>query len=255
MHSINKKTFIFYLFLCLLLISKLIAIINATYIMDGIEKQSLFTAASIAHGVPPLPSFFQADEPRCGGGPFLLSTLAVPFIVLLGKSYFSLRLASLVILVIIYITTFKFCEKYFGVAAAVCASLLLIITPATITQYSIVAYGRHYHLNLFFMLSLYLFAKIKESGQTRYYVLLSLMCGLGVYFYPAFLVTAFCMGLMLLSESNIKKPSSFFQYSLIIIGIIIGGHFLSSGMPWYRNIYTVVFHNGAKDVALSGTLF
>lgn len=242
----DKGRFLFYFFLIFLVVSRVIKIINTHFIIDTAEKYNLFISSHLADGVAPLPSLFQTSAPYAGGGSLLFNIIAVPFIWLFGKSYFSLRLASIVILAITYFFIYKFCRKHFDSRVAVFASLLFIFTQELVTLFSVAGEGRHFHLNLFFILSLYLFAKIKENNKVIYYLLFGMAVGLAIYFYPAFLVTLLVFGLfLLLAAIDIRQPSLIYRYLIIVGCVIIAGMFLRHGSSWYSNLYIVMI---AKEI-------
>ncbi len=250
----NRAKFLFYFLLVILVASRVIKIINTPYFIDTAAKYNLFISTHIANGIFPSPFLFQINTPYAGGGHFLYSITAVPFILLFGKSYFSLRLASIIFLILTYLLLYKFCNKYFDSKIAIFASFLFVITPGMLTAHSGAGEGRHFHLNLFFILSLYLFSKIKEKKRILNYLLFGITCGLGVYFYPAFLVTFFVFGLFLLLDIDIKSPSFIYKYAIVIICVIIAGNFLEFGSPWYRNFYNVATLP-RKNIIISGNIF
>ncbi|MCX5701438.1 MAG: glycosyltransferase family 39 protein [Candidatus Omnitrophica bacterium] len=249
----NKQSFLFYLFFFILLLSRIIQIVNTPWIIHGAEKEILFISSSMADGNLFSRLFFQENNPHCGGGRFIYSSIAVPFIWVFGKSAFSVRLASIIFLILIYSLTYKFCYKYFGLKAAIFSSLLFIVAPEFTTTNSIIAEGRYFHLNLFFVLSLYFFSKIKETKKTLDYLLFGLACGLGIYFYPAFLVTFFVFGLFLLLDIDLNEPSFIYKYFMVIICIIIAGSFLTFNYPWYDNFYRIITI-APKNIHPSGSI-
>lgn len=251
----NRQKLIFYSLLIILIVTRIIHVINSTYILDGIERQNLSVSSNIASGIAPSLWIFQENVPHAGGGHLIYNLIAVPFIWFFGSSFFSLRLASVLLVSLTYILIYKFCNKYFGLKTAIFSSLLFIIAPESITTYSITGDGRHFHLNLFFILSLYLFSKIKETEKTFYYLLFGLVCGLGAYFYPAFLITIFVFGLFLLWDIDLSKPSLFYKYLIAIIWIIIAGNFLCFGSLWYNTFYGFIIGHAPKNIIPSGNIF
>ncbi|MCX5696746.1 MAG: glycosyltransferase family 39 protein [Candidatus Omnitrophica bacterium] len=245
----NKARAFFWLCLVLLVLIKIAVIINFFGFVDISAKYNLFISTNIARGLAPNPLIFQQSLPYAGGGHFVFSLVAVPFVWLLGPSYFSLRLASLVFLIATYIMLFMLCKRYFGLRTAIFASLMFIITPGLLSLFSVEGEGRHFHLNLLFLFCLALFAKIHESRRPLYYTLFGLACGLGVYFYPAFLISVFVFFLFLLIDADLSRPDFIFHFALTTVGIVLFAELIEFGVPWYRTVYAVIFDNPVKNIS------
>ncbi|MFH1318877.1 MAG: glycosyltransferase family 39 protein [Candidatus Omnitrophota bacterium] len=223
-------------------------------VLNEAEPGTLFISSSIVNGVMPYLSFFHPNLSFEGGGHFIYALISAPFMLFFGKSYFSLRLASLPFLALIYFLMYKFCNRYFNLRTAVFASLLLVFASEFSSRYSIVGDGRYFHLNLFFICSLYLFSKIREKKDILYYFLFGLICALGVYFYPAFLVSVIVFLLFLFWDIDRRNPYSIYGFFIIILWLIVAGNFLILGTPWNQAFYNAILWS-PKTILPSGDIF
>jgi hypothetical protein len=249
----NRQKLLFYFFLIILVLARIAKIINYKELIRFDETQNLFISSTMADGITFNPLYF-LDYVSWGGiGHFIYSLVAVPFLLAFGKSYFSLRLASLIFIVLTCALTYKFCNKYFGLRTAVISSLLFLLSPDSITVSSIDGTFRHFHINLFFILSLYFFSRIIETKKTSNFILFSLVSGLGVLFYPGFLAFLPAYGLFLLFDLDIRKPSSIYKYIITGVGVIVIANLLTFlNVPGYNRIFMP--GDSPKAMYLSGNI-
>ncbi len=98
------------------------------------------------------------------GGTLVVGVLAVPFFLLFGQTYISLKLVGLLFALGTFIVWFIFLDKFFSRRAAIIASLLFIFCPPFHTKMSLIAWGAHPEANLFTALSLFIFYRIFFRG-------------------------------------------------------------------------------------------
>jgi hypothetical protein len=150
-------------------------------------------------------SLFDYQSEEWEGNSVFYGLLAVPFFLLFGQTYISLKLMALIFSLGILILLYLFLDKFFNERTAVLASLLLIFSPPIYTKESLAAAGGHYATNLFTFLILLIFysmlikqaqlniylSKSEEKRQDLYFILLGLASGFGLWFSYAFLLTLF----------------------------------------------------------------
>lgn len=237
-NKVNKEKLLFYIFLAFLVLTRIKAIINTMGIIQEAEPTNIFISSCIAKGLMFSRIIFQPNMGHVGGGHLIYNIISAPLMIIFGTSYFSLRLASIIFLVLIYSLTYKFCNKYFGLKTVIFTSLLFIFANSRLTKASIIGDGRHFDYNLFFILSLYFLTKIKERETAVSYLIFGLICGIGVYFEPAFLATVFIFWLFFFWEIYISSPTAILKYLFIITPVTIAVNFLFFGLPW-NNLYFI----------------
>jgi len=233
---VKTEKILFYSLLFILIVNRLIASADDSFYRSD---HTFFNAIWMARGVPPLLSFFQENSMIGGIGVLFYSFLSIPFIWLCGESYFSLKLTSIGIQVLMYITMWKFCVQYLNARIAIFASLLFVFIPGLITEYTVQAYGRHFELNLFFIVGLFLLCKSIEKKEVWYYLLVGLLCGGGVYFFPGFLFTASVIGLFLWATVKYKWTIIGYAHIWFIACIMIAIENLKHTVTWFEWRYMV----------------
>ena len=93
------------------------------------------------------------------GGSLVEGILAVPFFLILGQTYFSLKLVTFLISVLIFSLWYYFLNNFFGKTEAVLASILITLSPPAYTKISLTSWGNHFESNLFAIVIIILFYK------------------------------------------------------------------------------------------------
>ncbi len=204
-----KYRIVFYFLLFLLILSRLMLLFNIKSIIDTWEIPNLFIAATVIKYHMFSPAFFHVASPYAGGGDYVYSILSVPFVWLFGRNYFSIRILAIVLNSIELLLIYYIFIKYFNFYSAIVVSLLFIFPSEFISHYAAVGMGRHFHLNLFFLLSLLSFIRFKEKKSFKWAAFFGLSIGSGIYFYPAFVVTLPVFLIFFLAEFEWKKLSDY----------------------------------------------
>jgi hypothetical protein len=232
----HKEKLVFYSLLIILVITRIKEICGCMMVIQESEQRTLFTASHLINGDIFNPLIFLSGTVHGGAGNLIYSLISLPFIALFGKSYFSLRLASIPLLMLALFINYKFCKKYLSLGVAIFSSLLLIVSSRDLTFYSVAGYGRYFHLNIFFILCLYFLLEIKERKTVLSYLFFGLASGLGIYFYPAFLIYIFLFGIFLFWDINLISLKDLLKSFIIVILVFIAGRFLLKGVSTFRDI-------------------
>lgn len=127
------------------------------------------------------------------GGTLVVGMLAVPFFMLFGQTYISLKLVGLLFALGTFIVWFLFLDKFFNRRAAVIASLLFIFCPPFYTKMSLITWGAHPEANFFTALSLFIFYRIffrvEIGGKNLDFFWLGLCAGFAFWFVQTYLLT------------------------------------------------------------------
>ncbi len=108
----------------------------------------------------PLFDYLDGDAGMYEGGRLLIAFITVPFFKILGDSYFSLKMVSIFLSVIMFILWYILSLKFFNHRVALFWSLLFILSPPLYTQASLVTWGAHAEYYFFTALFLTFFHKI-----------------------------------------------------------------------------------------------
>lgn len=127
------------------------------------------------------------------GGTLVVGMLAVPFFMLFGQTYISLKLVGLLFALGTVIVWFIFLDKFFNRRSAIIASLLFIFCPPFYTKMSLITWGAHPEANFFTALSLFIFCRIffraNTGGKSLDFFWLGLCAGFAFWFVQTYLLT------------------------------------------------------------------
>jgi hypothetical protein len=154
--------------------------------------------------------FFDYQPENCEGNFLVFSLLALPFFLLFGTSYVSLKLVALSFSLAILILLYLFLNRFFNKKVAILASLIFIFSPPGYTSLSLIAAAGHFCSNLFTILILFVFCRIftqdskpefphqpehiyglSPRKQYPYFILLGLVSGFGTWFIYTNLIVIF----------------------------------------------------------------
>jgi hypothetical protein len=245
-------SYIIFAVLCLAFILTRLAILNSQPLYQGFsmriqpDVEEFYTsnvAIEIIKG-PLLPLVSYSDRPY-EGYIVVNGLLTVPFFLLLGPSYFALKLTALLFGLLILISLFYFSRREFGLLAAAAVSLLYIFAPPGIIRLSLWASGHYPHSQLFLVLSMILIYRICFPRQEKRILLpdvimLGLLSGFSIYFHPiCILILIYC----LLSFACFRRD--FFRTKRIALFLFMT--VLGSGVLPLRhllNLYSYVYFPG-----------
>ncbi|MDP8217055.1 MAG: hypothetical protein P9L98_07100 [Candidatus Kaelpia imicola] len=221
----TKERVLLYFLLLILVLTKLQYLFKAGLLFDTWEMCNLFIANTIVKHRIFLPSFFHLSVPYAGGGDYLYSLLSAPFVYLFGSNIFSIRILTIFLNMVELSLLFYIVNRYWSWREALGASLLFIFCSKYIFIYSIVGMGRHFHLGLFFLLSLFFYLRFKEKKGYLSAVLFGLSMGIGNYFYPAFAVFISIFILFFLLSIDWKRVSDYLKIFIVLSSTILSGLF------------------------------
>ena len=164
----------------------------------------------------------------------LLSILVVPFFLLFGESYLSLKLVHLLINIVTLIFLYLFLYKFFSKKIAVITSILFINGTSISTKFSLMGLGNHYETILFTILTMYIFYKIffDKNDHSINFILFGLISALGLclnYIFLVTLVTCFLLWFIFDNRFFLRRQFLIFIVTLIVCLI-----------PWaYYIIYNI----------------
>lgn len=99
------------------------------------------------------------------GGSTVVSMVAAPFMALLGRNFFALKLAPILFHLITTAFLFAVLRRAFGRGAAIRGTLLLVITPPAFTALTTVAFGSHIESIGLAALATWVYARLHSSPQ------------------------------------------------------------------------------------------
>ncbi len=209
----------------------------------------LFLALRIPAAMTSLPEFFETKELYIGtvareliqglkfpffdhqlrhnvGGSLVSGVLAVPYFLILGQSYFTLKLFAITWSAAILVLWYVFLARYFSRRAAFVAGLLFIFSPPFFAKFSLTSYGQHAEANLFIVLGLLLFFRIFSGGakKLRDYAWFGILSGFAMYYDPIYFgFLAACLIFWLVYERRVYLREEF---------LVFLGSFALGFAPW-----------------------
>lgn len=191
----------------------------------------------------PVFPFFDYQLSEYSGDWFVMPFLIVPFFIVLGPTYLSLKLASLLFPLAIFILLYLFLYKFFTQRIALLTGLMLILSPPSYTRTSFFGLGAHMESSLFTIAIMYIFYKmlfyknqkiIFDYVPKSYFILFGLVSGFGTFFCYTFIITLITI-FMLCFIFNKK----FFLTKNFLLFVFF---FLLGFSPWfYNNIFKLRF--------------
>lgn len=186
---------LFPIFIIAFLASRLVVLWVSPKIFQGAEeKVNGVLALHMQNGLVLPVSMYQYEH--YAGGSMVVGLVAAPFFKLFGPTYFSLKLAPLLFSLCLLITLLLLTRKWFGSPAWIILGVLYLFAPAFFIERSLVAYGNHMEVGLFYALSLaclYFTSKPAQSAWIKNpvaFFAFGLTCGFGVFFDYQFLLFA-----------------------------------------------------------------
>jgi len=193
----SKEKILLLLFILLFLGTRIWLLGAGIFMSSDIELFNGTIAREILKGGK-MPLFDYHADPYAGGT-LITGILAVPFFILFGSSYFSLKLVALAFSLGSLIVCFILLNKHFGLKAASFASLLFIFPPTLYAQSSLVSLGNHCESIFFSLLTTLIFFEIffqkqkipfEDKKISSFLIfLLGLTSGFSFYFVYTFLYT------------------------------------------------------------------
>jgi|GEM_PF-3317285 hypothetical protein len=133
------------------------------------------------------------------GGTLVVGILAVPFFLLFGHTYISLKLVGLVFALGTFLLWYLFMDRFFNRRTAVITAAVFLLCMPFYTMTSFITWGSHPETNFFTILSIFIFCNIflnarVKSGDNIFYTgyknffLLGLISGFGLWFVETSLI-------------------------------------------------------------------
>jgi len=157
-------------------------------------------------------------------GSLIVSFCAIPFFLIVGESYFSLKLVALLFSAGTLIVYYKLLEKYFSKRIALWAGLLYVFSPPIFNQLNLKVEGANSQAILITMTIWYIFFtlfcvdrhdaqradRVYDRCSARGYgrlqkvlrkedllaILLGFLCSFGIWFCPVVALVIICMGIL-----------------------------------------------------------
>lgn len=221
----RKGIVILFSLVCLFLVFRLLVLFtysNRLYELEELYRGTV--AREIIHGpLIPLWEYLDFKVEYFPGGTLVAGILAVPFFLLFGETYFSLKLVGLLFALGAFILWYLFLDKFFSRRTAVVTALIFIFCAPFYTMSSLITWGAHPEANFFTILSLYLFYNIffiSREKKALWFLALGLVSGFGVWFVQTYLVTViFILGFWYVFDKNFFRGKDFFAF---VCGCVIG---------------------------------
>ena len=157
------------------------------------------------------------------GDALVTGILAVPFFLIFGNSYISLKLVGIFLGCLTVILWFIYANNFFGKSTAAILALLLIFCPATLTKVSLISWGGHGQANFYIIIALLFFSYIHFRGRAEakkyLFLLFGLFCGLSLYatkIFGVFLLATFIFWVLIDRKVFAKVKTYIFGLGLLI---------------------------------------
>jgi len=226
-HMSLKNLIILGLLIVLLLCLRLPIILfsfNHIY-SDGDElSRGALAKEIIARPMLPLFDYLEADAEIYEGGRLLAPISAVPFFLIFGDSYFSLKLVAVFYSLVTLILWYILLVRFFNLRIALFWSLLFILSSPFYITASLVTWGAHAEYFFFTALFFIFFFKIffqdgLEKTKNKTWLLFGLLSGLSFWIIQNnALVLAVCFLLFFISDTKFffKKPFLVYALSFLV---------------------------------------
>ena len=253
---IKSRYFILIFLSTLFFLLGLSVLFTSMYKLYDEEELYIGTIAKELIEGPILPLFdYQAY--RIQGGTLVSGILAVPFFLLFGQSYFSLKLLALCFSSATLVLWYLFLCEFFNRRVAVLASILFILAPPFYTKLTLMSYGKHCESNLFTIMAIFIFYQIffkeettpafsnlsqRQKGRDKlfHYALFGLVNGFAMYFdYIFFITLATCFLFWFIFDKRFVLRKSFLVFLIFFLfGFSPQGYFKAT--------------HGFKDIRILG---
>ena len=167
--------------------------------------------------------------------------LAVPFFLMLGPTYFALKLTALIFGLLTLALLFYLSRREFGVLSATLVSLLYILSPPGIVRISLWALGHYPQSQLLLVLSMIFVYRIcfpEQGDRVRLsdVILLGLVSGFCFFFHPiCVLFPAYCLLVFAFFRRDFFRIR---PVSLFLLAAVPGSGVLP--LRHYWNLYSYV---------------
>jgi hypothetical protein len=124
--------------------------------------------------------------------------------------------------------------------------LFLIVPSYIVSQLSIVGEGRHFHANVFFIIQLFLFIEAVKRKSIALYLLLAIVLGFAVFYYPANLFTVavtFLMLVIVIAIDRKARIAHIIGMIMLLCSVYFAGRYLDFGVEPFSAFRTVCFHS------------
>jgi 4-amino-4-deoxy-L-arabinose transferase-like glycosyltransferase len=190
----NKRRFYLWLFLALFVISRIFFLLYAHpqfFWDEELNRGALAKAIIDGKLIKPL---FEYQMDHYSGGSLVVGLLAVPFFLLFGPSSFSLKLVGLTFFTATLLVWILFLRRYFNDKVAFFFAMLFIFSPLFFTEMSVKTMGFHSESTFFTAVVLFVFYEIffRQKRRWFYFMLLGIVCGIGLWFTYIFGITLIC---------------------------------------------------------------
>jgi len=222
----TKNLIILSLLIILLLCLRLsIILFSFDNIYPGTDDLSRGTLAKeIIAGRLTLPLFDYLEPAEYEGGWFISPISAVPFFLIFGDSYFSLKLVAVFYSIITFIFWYILLIRFFNPRIALFWSLLFILSPPFYTIISLIFWGKHTEYYFFTALFFIFFFKIffqdgLQKTKARTWIIFGLLSGLSFWIIQSnaiVLVTCFLIFFITDTKFFFKKPFLIYTLSFLV---------------------------------------
>lgn len=233
----KSQKLVFLIFLSIFLVFRIsILLTSLDEIYDSEELYRGAIANEIIEGKSlPLMDYLYTDYE---GGSLVTGITAIPFFILFGKSYFSLKMLALIISATIFSLWYWIFLKYFNFFTACTFSFLMLFPAPSLLKISLTSWGNHFESVLFSTLMLIFTLKAVEKNSDKnnpgiYLSLTGLFFGFGVFYSYSILPQALAIFL----ASLFFAPLLFFRRIHIVASSFAVGYF--------PGIYFNLVHNFA----------
>ncbi len=185
-NSQKRNILIFILFLSLFIIFRLA--ILCTSLDELFDSEELYRGAiakEIIEGKKlPLMDYLYTDYE---GGSLVTGIAAVPFFLLMGKSYLSLKMVTFVTSAFIFSLWYWIFLKYFSSSSAYIFSLLMLFPVPSLLKISLTSWGNHFESAFFSTLMLCFLLKVMDKNAESenpdlFISLAGILFGFGIFY-------------------------------------------------------------------------
>jgi len=225
----SKKEFTILGLLIILLLCLRVSIIlfssdNIYFIDDDELPRGALTKEIIQGPMLPLFDYLEADAEIYEGGRLLTPISTVPFFLVFGDSYFSLKLVAIFYSLVTLIFWYILLLRFFNSRIALFWSLLFILSTPFYTIASLFTRGAHAEYLFFTALFFIFFFKIffqdgLEKAKNKTWLLFGLLSGLSFWIIQNnALILAVCFFLFFISDTRFffKKPFLIYALSFLV---------------------------------------
>ena len=189
---------------------------NRLYELEELYRGTI--AREIIHGpLIPLWEYLDFKVEYFPGGTLVVGILAVPFFLLFGETYFSLKLVGLLFALGTFILWYLFLDRFFSRRIAVVSALIFIFCVPFYTMSSLITWGAHPEASFFTILSIFIFYNIFFGAlreKARHFLVLGVVSGFGLWFVQTYLVTiVFILACWYIFDNNFFRRKGFLAFA------------------------------------------